>query len=68
MQLKTLYWGASASLALFVGVIFLAQIASDWISQYPVLTAIYLGTAALSLFGCAYFFPRPVRVYVQSQK
>lgn len=68
MQLKTLYWGALSSLALFVGVAVLSQIVSDWISQYLLLTAIYLAAAALSVFGCAYFLPRAVRAYVQSQR
>lgn len=68
MRLKTVYWGALSSVALFVGVIILSQIASDWIAQYPAWTVIYLGTAALSLVGCAFFIPRAVRAYIQSQR
>jgi hypothetical protein len=68
MQFKTVYWGTLSSVALFVGVILLSQIASDWISQYPALTVIYLGTAVLSLVGCAYFLPRAVRAYIHSQR
>jgi hypothetical protein len=68
MQVRSVYAGAAISLLCFVAVIVISQIASDWISQYPILTNAYLGVAAASVLGCAYFLPRAVRAFIRSRR
>lgn len=58
MQMKSVYAGSALSVSCFAGVIIVSQVASDWVSRYAILTDGYLGVAALSLLGCAYFLPR----------
>lgn len=68
MQVKSIYIGAAASFLCFLAVIVISQVASDWISQYPILTNLYLGIAAASVLGCAYFLPRAVRAFIRSKR
>jgi hypothetical protein len=68
MQVRSIYIGATVSVLCFVAIIVISQVASDWVSQYPILTDGYLGLAAASVLGCAYFLPRAVGAFIRSRK
>ena len=68
MQVRSIYIGAAISVLSFLAVIVISQFASDWVSQYRILTGGYLGFAAASVLGCAYFLPRAVGAFIRSRK
>jgi hypothetical protein len=65
MTIKQIHLGSAISLLAFAGVVLAGGNISASISRSVVVTDIFLGVAALSLLGCAYFLPRSARLWLR---